>query len=228
MGNNLLQKIDDLPKGPFLIEEGESLRLELAFFERGADGELDIHVKEGSSLSLYLADFAPESNKLTLSIHLEENASCEVRLAVLSGDNATKVYVPNVIHHAPFSTALVSCYGIATEASELNFSGLSTIEKGAKKSSTRQEAKVILFDRSSKGAASPALKISENDVKAGHGASIGRLNDMHLFYLKSRGLTENEAKRLIILGYLKPIVRYFSDESVQQRIDVAIEKGVGK
>ena len=82
------------------------------------------------------------------------------------------------------------------------------------------------FDKDGSGRASPILRIGDNDVLASHSASIGRLNEEHLFYLESRGLSHEEAKRLITLGYLKPIEDYFSDSNIKNRIDMAIEGGI--
>ena len=55
---------------------------------------------------------------------------------------------------------------------------------------------------------------------------VGRLNEEHLFYLESRGLSEEEAKRLIALGYLKPIENYYTDKETVQKIDSIIEGGI--
>ncbi len=227
MANELIQKIDDLPKEKeFVVNENGEIRLELAFFDKAPNGVLAIHGSKNSKINVYISDFTADSNKFDLEIKLDDGAVAEVRIAVLCHGNAKKIYSPNIEHLAPCSEALVSCYGIAADSSDLSFKGLSSVDKGAKKANTRQEAKIILFDKSAKGAASPALKISENDIKAGHGASIGRLNDEHLFYLESRGLNEREAKRLIVLGYLKPIVRFYSDKSFQEKINEAIEGGI--
>ncbi|HBN00459.1 MAG TPA: Fe-S cluster assembly protein SufD, partial [Firmicutes bacterium] len=84
----------------------------------------------------------------------------------------------------------------------------------------------IVFDPDADGLASPILKISDNDVLASHAAVVGRLNEEHLFYLESRGLSEEEAKRLIALGYLKPIESYFADKETVQKIDSIIEGGI--
>ena len=224
--NNDLQFIDCLPVNDLVVLEGESLHLEMAFFSVLPSGELKIRVKKGASLEAALADFSIGSSKLNVEIALEEGATSEFHLAALGKGDSVKTYIPNAIHLEPHSESLISSYGIASEKSNISFLGTSSIEKNAKNSATRQEAKVILFDKESKGAASPILKIADNDVKASHGASVGRLNDDHLFYLESRGLSEEDAKRLITLGYLKPIASYFADESLRQRIESEIEGGI--
>ena len=227
MENKLIQETDRLPDiKDIKVKENDNFRLELACFDHSPDGSINIHADKNSHVGIYISDFSSESNHLNLEIELEEGATAEIRVAVLCHGEAKKLFTPNVKHLAPHSEAFVSCYGIAADSSDLSFKGLSAVDNGAKKASTRQEAKIILFDEKAKGAASPALVINENDIKAGHGASIGRLNDEHLFYLESRGLSEREAKRLIILGYLKPIIKFYSDKNMQERINDAIEGGI--
>ena len=70
---------------------------------------------------------------------------------------------------------------------------------------------------------SPILKIDENDIEASHAAVVGKINDEHIFYLTSRGLSEEEAKRLITLGYLKPIMTGFADDEMKNEIEALIE-----
>ena len=60
-------------------------------------------------------------------------------------------------------------------------------------------------------------------MQASHAAVVGRLNEDHLFYLESRGVSEEDAKRLIALGYLKPIERYYDDPALVEKIDAVIE-----
>ena len=74
----------------------------------------------------------------------------------------------------------------------------------------------MVFDEKSTGIAKPILKIDENSIEASHAAVVGKINDEHLFYLVSRGLSEAEAKELITLGYLKPILKGFQDEEVAE------------
>ena len=72
----------------------------------------------------------------------------------------------------------MSNYGICENQSKLTFSGISEIKKGAKKTHTRQVAKIIVFDPQSDGQASPILKIGENDVEASHGVTnLSRLDE---------------------------------------------------
>ena len=106
----------------------------------------------------------------------------------------------------------------------MHFKGISHIKNGSIKSKTRQSAKIMVFDPKCHAKANPILKIDENDIEASHAAIVGKVNDEHMFYLCSRGISENDAKQLITLGYLKPITNYFEDEKYVQEIVDGIEK----
>ena len=116
-------------------------------------------------------------------------------------------------------------YGVSRDSSHITFSGCNHIFEHAKGSVTRQNAKIIVFDKESSGTASPILKIDENDVVASHGAIVGQLNEDHMFYLMSRGLTKDESRTLITLGYLRPISAKFSS-LVQEKIANAIREAI--
>ena len=200
---------NDIKDLDFEVEEGEELKLDFAAFSNFPIAKVNVNVKKGGSFRGALS----------------EGASCKWNLSSLSKNNDRKVFSTSCFHKEKGSNSLMSNYGICQDNSRLTFTGVSSIEKYAVKSNTRQEAKIIVFDQGADGKCSPVLKIDENDVIASHGATVGKLNDSHLFYLMSRGLSEEEAKRLITLGYLKPVVEYFSDEDLRKKILSCIEEG---
>ncbi len=210
------------------IPADSTYRLNLACFEKiPAKTKITINVHENATFIGAMADFTGESCLFNLVVNLlGEGSVAEWHLASLSFKNSKKVYETSVNHLARHTEALMSNYGIARESSKITFTGVSAIANGAEKAKTRQEAKIIVFDPDADGLASPFLKISDNDVIASHAAIVGKLNEEHLFYLESRGLSEEEAKRLIALGYLKPIENYFVDEKVIGHIDSIIEGGI--
>ncbi len=228
MEKNKLSYIDNIPsKIDLVVEENERLHVEMASFYKLGEIQLNVDVKKNGSVEIGFADFSNESGTVRAKINLlEEGAKAMWNLASLAKNCEVKEFIPSVYHHAPHTTAFVKNYGISRDTSSLFFLGESSIFHGSVKSKTRQEAKIIVFDPKCKGKASPVLKISENDVEAGHGAAVGRLNENHLFYLMSRGLSREEAKRLITLGYLKPIENCFDNETVRLKIDQAIEGGI--
>ena len=218
--------VDTLPSNlHLLVKEGEECYLSLASLSQAQNAEIVVDVQKNACFVGAFADFCDSDVHFKITINLlSEGASSEWHLASLSSKKESKTYEANINHLARHTTAVVSSYGIAREESFLKLSGTSFIQKGSKESNTRQEAKIIVFDPHSDGLASPALQIDENDVSASHAAVVGRLNEQHLFYLESRGIDLLLAKRLIALGYLKPIERYFDDEKLREKLDNQIER----
>ena len=75
----------------------------------------------------------------------------------------------------------------------------------------------------------PNLEIETGDiVGAGHASATGRFDDEHLFYLQSRGITEDEARRLVVLGFLSEIVQKIGEPALEARLQLALEAELGE
>lgn len=208
----------------FNIEENGKLFLKIINLNNVKNAFLKINLKKNAKLHVSFADFSEGTYKVIAEVNLlETGASAYWDLASLATSTDKKEFDISFVHHAKETTADMQNYGVALNSSRLVFSGTNHITKDASKSNTNQSAKIIVFDKESSGKANPILRIDENDVIASHAAIVGRLNDEHLFYLKSRGLTEKQAKALIVYGYLKPITLHF-DEKYQKKINKAIQE----
>ena len=184
-------------------------------------------LKENTKLVAGCADFSNGEKTFEAEINLNEiNSSVDWHLASLAQKNDKKIFKINILHNVGFTTANMENYGVCKNESDLEFLGDAIIKKGSKKASTKQSAKIVLFDKTCHAKASPKLCIYENDVEASHGASEGQINPDHVYYLMSRGLSENEAKKLITLGYLNPIIKYFNDENIKNQIINNITKEI--
>ena len=129
-------------------------------------------------------------------------------------------------------------YGRATESTMLSravmkdeaaaiMSGITKIEHGASKANGQQSEKVLMLSPKARGDANPILLIDENDVQAGHAASAGRVNEDQLYYLMSRGISREEAEKLIIHGFLDPVVSEIPLASVREQLHRTLERKLG-
>ncbi len=200
------------------VEDDCSLVLKLANFGNSENLKITANLGRNSNFDVVFADFSDSNITVKSQVNLnQEGASCKWHLASLSSHENHKKFDISFTHNIGNTFALMDNYGVSREKSEIIFTGVNHILKGAKGSETAQNAKIIVFDPEARGTASPVLRIDENDVKASHGAVVGQLNEDHMFYLMSRGLSKEEARALITLGYLQPISRQFS-EKTQERI----------
>ena len=96
--------------------------------------------------------------------------------------------------------------------------------KGAKGADAQQENRVLMLSRAARGDANPILLIDDNDVFAGHAASVGRVDEQQLYYLMSRGIPKKTAERLVIRGFLGPVLTRVPSADVRQRLFAMVER----
>jgi len=206
--------------------EGSNLTLKLANFENNSNIKIYAKIGKNAGISVVFADFSTDFCNISSQVDLaDEGAKCDWHLATLANKKDSKIFDISFKHLDGKTTSIMDNYGVARDDSKIVFSGVSHITEGAKGSNAKQNAKIIVFDKNSQGVASPILKIDENEVQASHGAVVGQLNSDHMFYLMSRGLTRDDARTLITLGYLKPVCNQFSEE-VQSKIENAIKEAM--
>lgn len=198
--------------------------LQIAMMKPNKNLSLTIVMNTGVEIDASLADFTEGKGRMIVNAELlGRGARLEWRSAALSTKNDRKYYSISFLHTERDTYANMTNYGVTEGKSSLQFSGTGHIINGAKNSKTHQHAKIMVFDPQCFGRADPILKIDENEVEASHAATVGKVNDEHLFYLCSRGLSKQEAKRVITLGYLNPIIQYFTDESLKTTLASLIE-----
>lgn len=113
-------------------------------------------------------------------------------------------------HLRPFTTSEVTNYAVSNDQSKIRQEVVGKIHKGNHGSVCRQQNRGVILKEGGSIQVDPYLLIDEYDVEAGHGAAVGQIDPEELYYLQSRGLDEAMAKRLIITGYVKPLLDRFS------------------
>lgn len=107
----------------------------------------------------------------------------------------------NITHAAPDTYSNTLIKSVLTERARGGFYGLVKINHGAKNTDTYFREDALLLSKEAKAEAIPSLEIDENEVKAGHASTVGPVDPEQTFYLESRGITPEEAKRMIVQGY---------------------------
>jgi len=161
------------------------------------------------------------NSNITYSIKdeiVKENGKTNINIASVSYKEKIKNYNVNTSNLNRNTINEINCFGIVKDKSVLNYDVSSFIKNGAKQSVVRQSSNILLFDEESLGKNNPILLIEENDVKASHGSSIGKIDDETMFYLCSRGLTKNEATNLICLGKVEYLINKIEDEEIKESL----------
>lgn len=151
-----------------------------------------------------------EEDELDYQIKLSgRGADVTLLMLLLGKDKKNLVIKADVIHEKPDTKSRVIVKGALDDSSHIDFEGLVKIEYGAKHSNTWLAAHLLLLSHEASGSAVPKLEIIENDVKAGHASTVGRVNEMELFYLMSRGLSKKASMNLVVQGFLESLLAEF-------------------
>lgn len=235
-GNNINIVVLPNVKASIFIEIDSDLSLDfnilansycdINLINKGINNSISITGKiEKESLNqCVFADFSSFNVKFKSNIELiGEGSSSNFLISATSRDKNIKDYDINFNHLSLKTESKIKFFGVSMNNSLMKVKGISCINNKCVKSNAVQDVKVILFDKESRGSASPILKIECDDIKASHACSIGSINDEHLYYLLSRGLDIVTVRKLIVLGYVSPIKQYFNEEN-KKFIDEFIER----
>ncbi|ADB53798.1 Fe-S cluster assembly protein SufD [Conexibacter woesei] len=130
-------------------------------------------------------------------------------------------------HAAPHTTSDLAFRGVLQGRSEAVWRGNIIVDPGAQQTDAFQESRNLLLSKRAHADAIPGLEIQANDVRCTHAAAIAQIDPEQLFYLKSRGLRPDVAKRLVIEGFLAELVERFEEGPVRQVLGDALERRLG-
>ena len=139
-------------------------------------------------------------------------------------DTGCKVY-----HLAENTTSHVISKSISMDGGITNYRGLVKIKKGCKGAKSSVRCDGLMLDDRSKSGTVPAMEVEENDVNVSHEAAIGKIGEEQLFYLMSRGLNEKEATKMIVSGFIEPLIKELPLEyavELNRLIELEIENSV--
>ncbi|GEP83983.1 Iron-sulfur cluster assembly protein SufD [Staphylococcus piscifermentans] len=149
--------------------------------------------------------------------------------SVAVGTGSQKANVTSkIVQYGVETDGYILKHGVVEDSATIIFNGIGYIKHGGSKSVANQESRVLMLSEKARGDANPILLIDEDDVEAGHAASIGRVDEEQLYYLMSRGISKHEAERLVIHGFLDPVVRELPIEDVKRQLREVIELKVAK
>ena len=175
-------------------------------------------VKENATLNYTNGTFGDALTDQDTSVYLDERyARAEAKTIALTNQAQETIIKTLVEHDAPETEGLIEHYGVVNDQSFLVFEGIGKINKNMKQSVARQSNKGVVLSKQARLDANPLLLIDEYDVVASHGAAIGKIDEEQLYYLMSRGLTRKAAEKLIINGFLKPVIDEIDDEPLKER-----------
>jgi len=164
------------------------------------------------------------------SILRGEGAKADNFSIVFAGKEQHQDVGAKAIHVAPHTSSTIVSRSISKDGGISSYRGLVKIMPQARGSTTSVVCDALILDEQSRSYTDPILKIENNDVDAAHEAKVGKLSEDALFYLQSRGLSEEQAVRMIVSGFIGPIVRQLPLEyavELNKLIELEMEGAVG-
>ena len=186
-----------------------------------------IVVEKDEVVNIVLVIFPQTSCDIKLDVHLTgEGAEANIYGAYLCGKNE-KVKISVDMHHLkPHCNSRQLFKGIAGGAAKVDFYGKIIVAQDAQKTEAYQENHNLLISDDAKVDTKPQLEIYADDVKCSHGATIGRLNEEEQFYMRSRGITLEDARVLQMISFISPVLDNIKDEAEREDMMVRLEDSI--
>ena len=159
-----------------------------------------------------------------------EGARGEILSMAFAGENQHQDTGGKVIHVAPRTTSKITSKSISKGGGRASYRGLLKIYDGAVGSKSNVVCDALLLDDRSRSDTYPSIEIDENDSSVGHEASVSRVGEEQLFYLMSRGLSQEAAISLVVSGFIEPLVRELPMEyavEMNRLIQLQMEGSIG-
>ncbi len=159
-----------------------------------------------------------------------EHAKGEVLSVAFAGEGQHQDAGAKMVHAAPNTSSTIVSKSVARGGGRTSYRGLVQIDEGAHGSRSTVKCDALLVDSISRSDTYPYVDVREDDVSMGHEATVSKVSDDQLFYLMSRGLTEDEAMAMVVRGFVEPIARELPMEyalELNRLIELQMEGAVG-
>ena len=157
---------------------------------------------------------------------LGDGSEANLKIVTLGVKEQKTYFNSEVVNQGLSSKGDILQHGVLLDRSHIVFNGVGFIVKGATGSNAYQSSRMLTLSSEAKADANPMLLIYENDVMAGHGASLGRIDEEQLYYLQSRGLTRKESSRLLVHGFLSPVISELTVDKIKELVTILIDEKI--
>lgn len=220
----IFETVNYLEKEIFL-EENANLRI-IYKYQKEFQTIENAYLQKDSyyQVGYYIIDAYDTSLK---AIYYLEEEGAHVDVITTTTSSAHNYFDLECIHKVIHTTSMIENYAICHEGSDYQVVASGNIMKGAAGSKSHQSSRVLTAANEQNAKVTPILIIDENDVEASHACSMGQMNEDHLFYLQTRGLSRIQALGLLTLSYVLPILKIVEGSAFEKELEEEIERKVG-
>lgn len=200
--------------GEWMVATGESVEL-YQLCSHGSHS-VTLHLAEGAKAKVVFVAAAEGKVGYDYRIALNgEGASAEVYGVMVAGEGAEVRVHTDMRHNAPRCHSDQQVRGVASGNGYGLFEGLVYVAPDAQQTEAYQQSRNILLAPTARIQTQPQLEIYADDVKCSHGATVGQMNEEQIYYMRQRGLSEEDARRLQLGGFMQEILDKIEDEALR-------------
>ena len=186
-----------------------------------------IEVQSGQSADMVFLVYPGVSCDVSLDVSLKgDGAEANIYGAYICGGDEKVRFAVDMHHDVPHCNSRQLFKGIAGGSSRIDFYGKIIVAQDAQRTEAYQENHNILISDEAKVDTKPQLEIYADDVKCSHGATIGRLNEEEQFYMRSRGISLEDAKVLQMISFIAPVLEKIPDEAQREAVAAQFESDI--
>jgi len=200
-------------------------RQNLDYFMPRQGGAINIYLGKESKLRFYSFTFGGNSVKNNLNVIFQDKNSRAELYGLYFGEEGQAIENNTFLHHqAPSCKSLQLYYGVLFGNAQATFNGRILVESKAQKTDAYLESKNILLSREAQLLGKPHLEILADNVKCTHAFACSQVEDDEIFYLQSRGIGKEVAKKILLLGFAKKVVNNVGQESLRNKLCAKISQ----
>jgi len=200
----------------------EHYRLQMEAGKQCHLGRIEISQQRDSSYTLHASELGGMLSRVDVVSRLQEQgARCELNGLFVASNRQHIDHHTRIDHNAPHCVSRENYRTVLDGRSHGVFNGKIVVAEGAVKTDSAQNNANLLLSKNAGIDTKPELEIFNDDVKCAHGVTVGQLDKNQLFYLKTRGISEEEAKQMLTFAFADEILAKMSNQSVRRYIEKA-------
>lgn len=176
------------------------------------------HVGKGARLELFAVNLGGDYTRMEVVTRLETGAHFEFGGVTIGGGDAVREFVTRTVHDEPEATSNQVVRAVHWGEATGNFLGRIDVGREGQRTDAAQDFKALVLEKGATANAKPELEIYADDVKCAHGAAIGQMDEMARYYMASRGIAPDMAKKLLVRAFIADALAALDNESEADRL----------
>lgn len=212
--------------GDFAVASGESLVL----YQLCGKGSHRVNVALAANARLKVVFAAASEGEVEYDYHIEldgEGADAEIFGLMVAGEGCKARVKTEMRHNAPGCHSNQIVRGIADGNGYGLFEGLVYVAPDAQQTEAYQTSRNVLLAPEARIQTLPQLEIYADDVKCSHGATVGQMNEEQIYYMRQRGLSDADARRLQLGGFMQEIIDQVEDDDLRKEFQERLKVEIG-